>query len=293
MGSKVIVIATDKGGDGKTTLNILLSSYICNYKLKEGENALLIDLDPQANASSYYIEMVHDPYSDVGGKKPARHPDADEIEGWDGVSSSADIFTGEDLFPYPTRLNNLSVLPAYASKLEDVERVTKQDVASLVHDRFKSKIEQLKNYYSYIFIDTRPSKGPLTTAAIKACTDLIIPTKMEAWSIEGIYGMLQVWKQETYSRPSDNPIKLVGFLPNYVLNESLHKDFLEEIRATDGIKDYVLPVELKKRAAYSRLIAETSDSGEIPKFFYELSAQDPARLEAENVCGTIYERIMT
>ncbi len=60
----------------------------------------------------------------------------------------------------------------------------------------------------------RASKGPLTIAAIKAASHVVIPAQMEQFSIEGIYGMLQLWKQESYSRPTERPINLIGILPN-------------------------------------------------------------------------------
>ncbi len=286
---KVIVSATNKGGDGKTKLSILMSEYFSGVK---GLKGLGIDLDPQCNFSSRFLDMELDP-NDRHGKVPPFHPDYDpndpEDEGWDGRSSIANIFFGEPVIPYPTHVDGFEIAPASSSKLMDAEAVTKHDVAEKVHKQLKlfTGLDELKSQYDYVVIDTPPAKGPLTISAFKASSHLLIPSQMEQYSVHGIYGMLQLWKQETYSRSSDNPIKLIGIIPNQCRDINLHSDFRQSLMETPGIAEYMLPCILKKRSAY----AESDVEGAVPKTIFDYPKRDKAKIEATEACEEIYRRV--
>jgi chromosome partitioning protein len=285
--TKIIVNATHKGGEGKTTNSIMLAEYIA---LLLGLKTLIIDMDPQANISGRYIEMKYDP-AYKGGKIPALHPDyePEKDKDWDGRSSIADIFYGEEVIPYPTAIPNLELLPAHSIKLQEAEAVTKNDVVEKVHLQLKRflELDEIKKNYDMIIIDTPPSKGPLTIAAIKAASHIVIPAQMEQFSIEGIYGMLQLWKQETYCRSQDNPINLVGILPNQVRDIKLHKQFLGGLRQGKGLADYVMPHLIKKRAIYTEILVEEAK----PKSIFELPVNNIARNEYETACRYIMEKV--
>lgn len=284
---KIIVNATHKGGEGKTTNSIMIAEYIA---IIQNLRTLLIDMDPQGNLSSRYLKMEYDPIN-RSGKIPPLHPDYDaKIDlDWDGRSSIANIFYGDEVLPYPTAINNLEILPAHSQLLQDAEAVTKQDVVEKVHIQLKRfvSLAAVKEQYDVIIIDTPPSKGPLTIAAIKASTHMIIPAQMEQFSIEGIYGMLQLWKQETYSRGEGDPIQLVGILPNQVRDIKLHQQFLDSLKQTTGISTYVMPHCIKKRAIYSEILVEEAN----PKSIFELPQKHIARDEYERACHYIKERI--
>lgn len=285
--AKIVVNATHKGGEGKTTNSIILAEYISLVlKLK----TLIIDMDPQANFSGRYIKMEYDP-SYKGGKIPAIHPDYEPLvdKDWDGRSSIANIFYGEEVVPYPTSIPNLDLLPAHSIKLQEAEAVTKNDVVEKVHLQLKRflELEDVQSTYDMIIIDTPPSKGPLTIAAIKAASHIVIPAQMEQFSIEGIYGMLQLWKQETYCRTTSNPLTLVGILPNQVRDIKLHKQFLSGLRKGKGIGDYVMPHVIKKRAIYTEILVEDAN----PKSIFELPVNNIARNEYETACRYIMEKV--
>jgi chromosome partitioning protein len=285
--TKVIVNATHKGGEGKTTNSIVLAEYIALItKLR----VLSIDLDPQANFSGRYIQMTYDP-AYQGGKIPPLHPDYEpEIDvDWDGRSGIANIFYGEEVVPYPTAIPNLEIAPAHSIKLQEAEAVTKSDVKEKVHLQLKKFIEQpeVQASYDVIIIDTPPSKGPLTISAIKATTHLVIPAQMEQFSIEGIYGMLQLWKQETYARTKDNPIELIGILPNQVRNINIHKSFLNDLKNKEFTSKYVIPFEIKKRAIYTEILADDAN----PKSIFDLPPNNIERFEYENACRYIVEKV--
>jgi chromosome partitioning protein len=285
--TKIIVNATHKGGEGKTTNSIMLAEYSALIK---GLKTLIIDMDPQANLSGRYISMEYDP-AYKGGKVPAMHPDFEQgiDHEWDGRSSIANIFYGEEVIPYPTAIPNLDLLPAHSNKLQEAEAVTKNEVLEKVHLQLKRFLElpDVRSSYDIIIIDTPPSKGPLTIAAIKAASHIVIPAQMEQFSIEGIYGMLQLWKQESYYRTKDNPIELIGILPNQVRDIKLHKQFLEGLKMMKGVANYVMPRVIKKRAIYTEILVEDAN----PRSIFELPANNVARLEYEAACQFIMEKV--
>lgn len=285
--TKVIANATNKGGEGKTTMSIMLAEYAA---LIMGKNVLAIDLDPQANFSKYYLNLEYDPVY-KGGKVPPLHPEynPDEDVSWDGRSSIANIFYGEEVIPYPTDFKNIEILPAHSNKLQEAEAVTKNEVLEKVHLQLKRFVQlpEVQNEYDFIVIDTPPSKGPLTIAGIKACTDMVIPSQMEEDSIDGIYGMMQLWKQETYARPAENPINLAGILANRVREVSLHKNFFEQLKSLESTKEYVIDKKIKERVIYGELRVKEDR----PKSVFELQKDHIARKECESVCKTIMKRI--
>jgi chromosome partitioning protein len=286
--TKIVVNATHKGGEGKTTNSIMLAEYAALVrKLK----TLIIDLDPQANFSGRYTKMEYDP-AYKGGKIPPIHPDydPDTDTDWNGRSGIANIFYGEEVIPYPTSLVNLELLPAHSMKLQEAEAVTKNEVLEKVHLQLKRflDLKDVQNNYDIIIIDTPPSKGPLTIAAIKAATHLVIPAQMEQFSIEGIYGMLQLWKQESYSRSKKNQLSLVGILPNQIRDVKIHKEFLADLKAKENTGKFLMPVSIKKRTIYTEILTEEAN----PKSIFELPASNVARMEYETACQYIMERVL-
>lgn len=286
--TKIVVNATHKGGEGKTTNSIMLAEYAALIlKLR----TLIIDLDPQANFSGRYVKMEYDP-ANKGGKIPPYHPDyePDVDTDWSGRSGIANIFYGEEVMPYPTAIPNLELLPAHSLKLQEAEAVTKNEVLEKVHLQLKRflDLDDIQENYDVIIIDTPPSKGPLTIAAIKAATHLVIPAQMEQFSIEGIYGMLQLWKQESYGRPKNNQISLIGILPNQVRDINIHKGFLNALQVQENVSKFLMPMSIKKRTIYTEILTEEAN----PKSIFELPASHVARIEYESACKYIMERVL-
>ena len=286
--TKIIVNATNKGGEGKTTTSINLAEYA---SIVLGKKVLCIDLDPQANFSSRYIPMDRDP-AYHGGKMPSLHPDYEsEVDtDWNGRSTIANIFYGEEVIPYPTEIDLLEILPAHSNKLQEAEAVTKNEVLERVHLQLKRFLElpEIQKEYEIIIIDTPPSKGPLTIAAIKAASHIVIPSQMEQYSIDGIYGMMQLWKQETYTRSKDNPIELIGILPNQVRDIRIHEEFLSSLLGTEGLNTFVIPHKIKKRAVYTEMLVEDAN----PKSIFSLPKSHVARQELESACHYIMEKVL-
>ena len=88
---------------------------------------------------------------------------------------------------------------------------------------------------------------------------------MEQFSIEGIYGMLQLWKQESYSRAKNNQIVLVGILPNQIRDVKIHKEFLADLKAKENTGKFLMPISIKKRTIYTEILTEEANPKSILK----------------------------
>jgi chromosome partitioning protein len=285
----VIVPTNNKGGVGKTKVSILLAEYMSKILKKR---VLAIDFDPQCNFSQRFLRMEIDPATPEG-MMPPLHPDYDpedcENEDWDGRSSITGIFYDEGVFAYPTYIENLDIIPGHADKLLKVEAVRRNEVKEKVHGRLNVflNLPDVISAYDVVIVDTAPSKGPLTISAIKAATHIVIPCVMEEQPIQGVYGMLQLWLQESCQRESSNPLKLIGILPNMVRPINLHKDMLESLKINNNISKYVMPVQLGQRAIFAEVDSECAT----PRSVFDLPDTNTAKQEALQVCEFIAKEV--
>ncbi len=174
---KVISFVNQKGGVGKTTTTINLAAYLATSRRK----VLVIDLDPQANASSGL------------GVREA------EIGVYDvllGDIKAADAIV-------PTAQTNLFLMPATADLAGASVELTEQP------DRLKVLLAQLEGF-DVVLVDAPPSLGALAINALVASDGIIIPLQAEYYALEGVAGMM-----DTINRVKDalNPtLKLLGIL---------------------------------------------------------------------------------
>lgn len=287
---EIIAVVNNKGGVGKTTTSRILAEY---FSIVKNERVLALDMDPQANFSNRYLKMEIDPYQQEG-RIPPLHSNYDsnspEDKDWDGRSSIAGIFFGEMVFPYTTYINTLEIAPSHSSKLLLAEAVTREEVVQKVYDQLSKflNLDDVKSSYDKIIIDTPPSKGPVTISVVRAATSLLIPSIMEPQPIEGIYGMIHLWKSETLRRPENRPLNLIGVLPNsYDRRGIIHKDHYDSLK--NEMPDYVLESKIGRRLIY----AEADAEGAAPPSIFMYPDKNVARQEVLTACQEIEGRINT
>lgn len=156
---KIIAFANQKGGVGKTTsaVNVAASFGILGYKV------LLIDLDPQGNATSGVGIM----------KKTLKATVFDMLT----ADASADAVT------IKTQYDNLSVIPANTTLARAEYELGDAEKGEYV---MKSKLSAVREKYDYIIIDCPPSLGMLTVNAMTASDGVVIPMQCEFFALEGL-----------------------------------------------------------------------------------------------------------
>ena len=157
--TKVIAIANQKGGVAKTTTAINLSACLAEL----GKRVLLIDLDPQGNATSGL---------GISKNKLTRCI-------YDVLINDVPI----EQIIHKTEQDNLSIAPARielaGAEIELVSQLSREG-------KLKSAIKSINGDYDFIFIDCPPSLGVLTLNALTAATDVLIPIQCEYYALEGL-----------------------------------------------------------------------------------------------------------
>lgn len=164
---KIIAIANQKGGVGKTTTSVNLAASLGVLEKK----VLLIDADPQANATSGLgidVESV-----EIGTYQLLEHTN---------TAIEAAI---------PTETPNLDIIPAHIDLVAiEIELVDKDQREYML----KKAIADVKDMYDYILIDCAPSLGLLTLNALTAADAVIIPIQCEYFALEGLGKLLNTIK---------------------------------------------------------------------------------------------------
>lgn len=155
---KVISVANQKGGVGKTTTAVNLSALLA----KKGKKVLLIDTDPQGNATS-----------GVGVDKNVNYSVYDVLV--DEIEMENTIVT--------TEMNNLDICPSNINLAGAEVQLVSEESREF---RLKNKLEKIKEKYEYIIIDCPPSLGLVTLNAFTASDSVLIPVQCEYYALEGL-----------------------------------------------------------------------------------------------------------
>ena len=217
--AKIISFANQKGGVGKTTTCINLASYLA----KMGNKVLLLDLDPQGNATTglgILKSHVKNSIYDVM---------IDEVPAKNALLS--------------TPVDNLTLLPANIDLAgAEVELVYTKEREKVL----KKSIESIVNFFDYVLIDCPPSLGLLTINALTASDSVVIPIQSEYYALEGLSQIMNSIK--LIKRHLNPDLKIEGVL--LTMNDAratMSKQIAEEIRKFFGEKlyDTIIPRNVK------------------------------------------------
>jgi chromosome partitioning protein len=158
--AKVYAFANQKGGVGKTTTTINLAACLA----EAGERALVVDLDPQANATS-----------GLGMRANG--------------TSSYDLLDGVPLadLAKPTAFANLFLVPSKPELAGAAVELSNRDGG----DRYLAQALEHADDFDYVLLDCPPSLGPLTVNALAAADRVIVPVQAEYYALEGLAQLVQ------------------------------------------------------------------------------------------------------
>lgn len=249
--TKVLAIINQKGGVGKSTTAINLAAALGEMN----KQVLLIDLDPQGNASS-----------GLGIEKS-------QVESCIYDVLLNDVSIEEAIIPDVTQ--GLDLVPATinlaGAEVELVSEMAREN-------RLKDAVGGLRGKYDYILIDCPPSLGLLTVNALVAADKLIIPIQCEFYALEGVTKLLDSMKRvKNMLNPS---LDIYGvLLTMYDGRTTLSRQVAEEVRGYFG------------KSAFETIIPRTVKLSEAPSFGQPITEYDPTGKGAEAYIGLAKEVI--
>lgn len=253
--SKVIAVCNQKGGTGKTTTAVNLPAALAEL----GKRVLLVDMDPQGNATS-----------GVGINKNDIKNSVYEVLVHKAQMTDATL---------ATKFNNLFIVPCNiqltGAEIELVGALSREN-------RLKKAIDGIKDQYDFVIIDSPPSLGLLTLNALVAADSVLIPIQCEFYALEGVSQLLNTLELIRDGLNSDLSIEGV-LLTMADFRTNLTNEVIKEINTYFKEKVYksIIPrnIRLSEAPSFGKPI-NYYDSSSVGAIKYKELAQEI--LEAQN-----------
>jgi chromosome partitioning protein len=251
--ARIIGIVNAKGGVGKTTTANNLGAYLA----AKGKYVLLVDLDPQANATAGlgihlaadHLNLYH---ALINGTEPG------------AIVRKSSLF-GFDVLPSAENLAGATV------ELVDMEER---------EFKLKNALNKVRTNYDYILIDNPPSLGLLTVNGLVAAEQILIPVQCEYYALEGLG---QLVKTIDLVRGALNPqLKIMGvLLTMYDKRNKLAREIVNEVRKNfpGHVFDTIIPraVSLAEAPSFGKTVLQFDESSKAAEA-YEQLAEEVIRL---------------
>ncbi|HYE12234.1 MAG TPA: AAA family ATPase [Patescibacteria group bacterium] len=238
---KIISVANQKGGVGKTTTTLNLGMAL----IEQGYKVLFIDLDPQASLT---ISIQLEPHT--LNKTIYNVLKEENIK-------TAILADRDKFFFLPSNID------LAAAELELVSEIGRES-------KLKDALEPIKNEYDYVLIDCPPSLGLLSVNAFVASDYVIIPMACEYLALRG-YNLLQ----NTIKKVSRlNPkIEIMGVLPTMYQNTIHHKEILEELRSNHKVFSTIIKRSIKFSDCILAGVGMNEFDKEIAEYYNQLAQE--------------------
>jgi chromosome partitioning protein len=234
--ARMIAIANQKGGVGKTTTAVNLGAALANL----GQVVLVVDLDPQGNASTglgidHSVRTTTTYNVIMSGAEIQEAIQTTEVPGLSAVPSTIDLAGAE---------------------IELVSQFSREN-------RLRKALESIQDEYDFVLLDCPPSLGLLTVNALTAADELIVPIQCEYYALEGLGQLL---KNVRLVQQNVNPgLRLSGIVMTmFDARTKLADQVIDEVRAYFGSR------------VYDTIIPRTVRLSEAPGFGKPISLYDPS-----------------